>query len=141
GRSVRRNAFLRLRPRSCVKTVCVNDATDFRKLAIKKQMGFGVGTGFEFSFNDLAIGQGHHSHMRGLHAIIRHAAGLDDHQPALEMNAGDIAPRLNHQASRHEVEVGFANFAFEFFEHENYFNSRTTTDLAGSVAVNWLLAI
>ena len=117
GRAVGRRCPSGLRPGRGVEAVRVHDAADLREGAIEHQVRGRVRTGLELALDDLAGLQRHHDLMLRLHAVVGHAGWLDDDEAALAVDPADVAPGLNDQAFRHEIEVGLADFRFEFFEH------------------------
>ena len=127
-RAVGGNALARLRPGRGVKTVRVNDAADVLERAVKRQMGRRVGTGFERALDDAAGFQRNHHHLFRRQAGVRHAGRLDDHQVILAFHRAGIAPGLDDQAIRDQLQIRVTNLFLQFFEHfgrlRDYFRTR-----------------
>lgn len=87
----------------------VYHASYMRPGLVKLQVGGGVGRGTEVTLHHLAR-QIHNDHVRGLHFVVRHAAGFDYHQAALTVDGGDVAPGKYHQTMADEVQVGLTDF-------------------------------
>ena len=82
-------------------------------------MRFCIGGGLPFPFDGLAGFQTDNDHVLRLHIVIADAGGLDDHSIALAVNAADIAPCVNDNAAPHKLQIGLANFLFQFFQHSD----------------------
>ena len=106
-----------LGPCGGVGGVGVYHTADFGKRAVERQMGGSVGGRTERAFDHRTVGQAHHHHVGSLHGVVAYAAGLDDHETFLAVDARYIAPGENHQAVLNQAHVGTKYFFFKFFEH------------------------
>ena len=76
---------------------------DLRKGGIEHEVRICVRTRLEFFFDDFSICQRDGDHVFGLHAVVRHAAGFDDHDSARAIHAARVAPRFDDQSFTNQV--------------------------------------
>ena len=69
----------------------------------------------EVALYHLACLQVDDDHVFGLHLIVADAAGLDDHETFLTVDARHIAPGEDDQSLLDQVQVSLEYFLFEFF--------------------------
>jgi hypothetical protein len=79
-----------------------------RKGLVKSKVSGGVRRWFEVTVNDIAV-KVKHNHIVLCHSVITDSAGLDDHQPAVAVYPGSIAPGINHKALAYQLQVRLEN--------------------------------
>ena len=94
----------------------VHHAADGGKSLVEHEVCGGVGGRAQGAFDDVAV-EVDDDHVGGLHAVVGHAAGLDDHKAAPAVDGAHVAPGEYHQAVLHQVEVGLADLLFKLFQH------------------------
>ena len=91
--------------------VGVDHAAHCGKGFVQLHMGGGVAGRSPRSLCHLAV-QVHHHQVLRRHALVGHAGGLDDHQAALPVDSGHVAPGEGHQAVFWQQKVGLQDLLF-----------------------------
>ena len=108
-----------LRPGGGEKAVRVGNAADVFESAIKDKVGWSVGAGVEFAFDDAARIERDDNHVFGLHDVVRDTGGFDDHEAVSAVNGACIAPGIDHKAFGDQLQVGGADLLLKIFEHRS----------------------
>ena len=95
----------------------MHDAAQAAEAPVEFEVGGRVAGGVQITLHAVAL-KVHHHHVLGLHHVVFHAAGLDNHQALLAVNGGHIAPGEGDQAVLGQEQVGVAHQLFKFREHE-----------------------
>ena len=105
----------RLRPGRCMFGVRVHHASDFRKSLVQNQVRRKIRGRAQISFENIPIQVGQHQVLR-LHFLVRHATGLDHHQPVFTRNSAGIAKCVQHQSAPNQLKVGLKHFFAQTLE-------------------------
>ena len=117
GSAQRGNVHARLRERDGADGMGMRDAAESGKRSVKLQMRRRIRGRAVSSFHLVAGLEVYHHHVFRLHAVVRHAGGLDHHQVLLPVGAADVAPGVNHDAPPHQFEIRFANLFLQCLQH------------------------
>ena len=94
----------------------MNDAATAGEIPVEPKMGGGVAGGLPFPLHHPAF-RVHHHHVLRMHGLIAEAGGLDDREPRLPVDAGDVAPGEGDEPVLRQQQVGLADDLFQLFQH------------------------
>src|SRR5262249_47549096 len=106
-----------LRPGCRKKAVRMYDAANVAKSAIKDEVRVSIRAGLQIAFDDFSSIEGNDDHVAWLHRGVGNAGRLYHHFVAGAVDATDVAPSLDDEAFRDELQVRSANLFFESFQH------------------------
>ena len=110
----------------------VDDAAQAREGPVQGQMGVRVAGGLASPLHPLPVAQADDHHILRAHVLVLHPRGLDDHQPALPVNAGHVAPGEGDKAVPGQEEIRLADRSFQFFQHTALLTSASRPDRTGT---------
>ena len=117
GGAVAGQIFTGLGPGDSIGAVGMDDTAHLGEGVVEHHVGLGVGGGIQLALHLVAL-QVHNHHVAGGELIVIHAAGLDDKQALLPVDAGDIAPGIGDQPPFGQLHIGKIYFLFQFFQHD-----------------------
>ena len=116
-RSERGNIQSRLRKCDRIHRMRMRDAADFRIAAVQLQMRFRIRGRIPFALGGFAALQIHNDHILRLHAVIIHTGRLDHDKSLFAVDAADIAPGIDDNASCGQLQIGCTHSLLQCFQH------------------------